>query len=265
MVMMKIEGPDGMLEAWAARPPSSTSKTPPGINAAPGVLLYTDAIGLRPQIAQMADRIASWGYTVLAPNVFYRSGSAQETSPLTDLRAPGARMKFFEEAIPRMESLTSDLSRADTDSYLAALRRLSGSDVVGVVGYCMGVRLAMRAAGDHSDTVKALAGFHGGGLVTDAADSPHLGLSTADAALLLRHADRDQSMPPEAMETIERACWESSVDLSQEVYRDAPHGYTMADTSMYDADAAARHFDEMRLHLDLNLRLRSVARGKEGR
>ena len=78
-------------------PPRRTSPAP-----GPGVLLFIDAIGLRPQIEQMADRIASWGYTVLAPNTLYRSGTAAETSPAGDLRAPGAREEFFEQVGPRL-------------------------------------------------------------------------------------------------------------------------------------------------------------------
>lgn len=265
MTMIEIEGPNGAIEAWLAKAAPSDAQEPAAVEAAaPAVLLYMDAIGLRPQIWEMSERIASWGYTVLAPNIFYRSGSARGTSPQTNLRAPGERKAYFTEAGPRMESLTRDLSRTDTALYLETLRRLSGSDHIGVVGYCMGVRLAMRAAGDHAQTVKVLGGFHGGGLVTDAVDSPHLSLSTARAALLLRHADHDPSMSPEAMVVIERTCRNASVALSQEVYQDAPHGYSMADTSMYDEGAAERHFEELRTHLNMYLRSETAERGDQG-
>ncbi len=201
----------------------------------------------------MADRIAGWGYVVLAPNVFYRSGTADETSPRNDLRQPGAREAFFGEAAPRMDALTSELSRADTANYIAALQELSGASSVAVNGYCMGVRLALRAAGDHPDVVRVATGFHGGALVTDAADSPHLSLRSARAAVMLRHGDDDPSMPPAAMAEIDRISRVAGVELSQDVYAGAPHGYSMSDTSMYDEAAAERHFGELRRWLDTRL------------
>lgn len=238
----------GEAEAWLARPRHAVGKTP-------GVLLFMDAIGLRPQIRQMADRIADWGYVVLAPNTFHRSGSAEATSPRGDLRSPGAREEFFTEAVPRMRALTSDLSRADTTAYLDALRSAEGvaEGPVGVIGYCMGARLALRAAGDHPDTVAAVGGFHGGGLVTEEADSPHLWLRSAKAHILLRHADQDPSMTPEQMDVLASTARSAGLSLDQEVYTGAPHGYSMTDTSMYDAKAAERHFEELREHFASHL------------
>ena len=248
MAELTIDGPDGPIEAWVA--------TPPDGGPAPGVLLVMDAIGLRPQIRAMADRFASWGYVVLAPNVFHRSGTAAETSPTTDLREPGAREAFFESVGPRMAALTPELSRQDTALYLDVLQ--GRDDVadgpVGVVGYCMGVRIALRAAGDHPERVAAVGGFHGGGLVTDQPDSPHLGLTTATARVLLRHADGDASMPPEHQQVIAETAAEHGVALDQGVYPGAPHGYSMADTAMYDEQAAERHATELRELLDSTLR-----------
>lgn len=248
MAELTIDGPDGTIEAWVATPPE-------GGSPAPGVLLVMDAIGLRPQIHAMAERFAAWGYVVLAPNVFHRSGSAAETSPSSDLREPGAREAFFDDVWPRMEALTSDLSRRDTALYLDVLQ--GRDDVadgpVAVVGYCMGVRIALRAAGDHPDRVAAVGGFHGGGLVTDEADSPHLGLETATARVLLRHADGDTSMPPEHQRTIAETAAAHGVDLDQDVYAGAPHGYSMADTSMYDERAARLHEEELRALLAATL------------
>lgn len=247
MAETTIDGPDGPLEAWLARALDG--------GPTPGLLLVMDAIGLRPQIHEMAERFASWGYTVLAPNVFHRSGTAAETSPTTGLREPGAREAFFEGVWPRMQALTPELSRHDMTLYLDALQ--ARDDVapgpVGIVGYCMGVRLALRAAGDHPDRVAAVAGFHGGGLVTGDADSPHLGLATTRARVLLRHADEDPSMPPHAQDAIAALASEHGVALDQAVYEGAPHGYSMADTSMYDERAARRHEEELRALLDATL------------
>ena len=228
---IEVETPDGPAEAYLT-------------GSGPGVLFYMDAIGLRPQIQVMCERIASWGYTVLAPNVFHRSGRAADVAPHEDLRQPGAREAFFADAMPRVQALTPELAGRDIPAYLAALREHCDDGPVGTVGYCMGARLAVRAATGHPD-VAAVGGFHGGGLVTDADDSPHLGLPRARAEFVFGHADHDRSMPPEAVETLGAALADAGLTATNEVYPGAGHGYTMSDTAVYDEAATERHFREL--------------------
>ena len=101
--------------------------------------------------------------------------------------------------------------------------------------------------------VVAVGGFHGGGLVTDAEDSPHRGLSTARAEFVFGHADHDRSMGPEAIETLGESLRAAGLTASNEVYEGAAHGYTMADTSVYDEAATERHFEELRALLTRTL------------
>jgi carboxymethylenebutenolidase len=240
----------GRAEAYVARPQQESA------GDAPGVLFFMDAIGLRPRIAEMAQRIAEWGYVVLAPNVFHRDGRADDLAPTGDLTQAGDREEFFSKhAMPRVRALTSDLAEADIPAYLEALRGLPGvaAGPVGTTGYCMGARLAVRAAGLDPGVV-AVGGFHGGGLVTDAPDSPHLGLARARAEFVFGHADNDRSMPPEAIATLGEALSEAGLTASNEVYVGAAHGYSMSDTSMYDEQATERHFEELRGLLDRTLR-----------
>jgi carboxymethylenebutenolidase len=238
--------PDGEAEAHLA--------TAPGGAPAPGVLFVIDAIGLRPRIEEMADRIASWGYTVLAPNVFYRDGSAADVAPKADLREPGNREAFMGEAMQRVRGLTPDLLARDLPAYLAALRSRPevAGEGVGVTGYCMGARIAIRAAGIDPGVV-AVGGWHGGGLVTDDPDSPHLALATARAGFAFGHASNDGSMPPEAVEALGAALAEAGLDAVNEVFP-GPHGYSMSDTAMYDEESAERHFASLRALLDARLR-----------
>lgn len=220
----------------------------------PGVLLCADAFGLRPQIAAMCDRIASWGYVVLAPHLFHRSGSVAELAPTKDLRDPDARAQAFAQAMPRIAELTVPRLAHDLPAYLATLRandRANGSRV-GVVGYCMGARLAVRAAGLDQDVV-AVGGFHGGGLVTDADDSPHASIAQSHAEYVFGHADRDRSMTPEQVAALGEALVAAGRPASNEIYPDAPHGYTMADTSSYQEEGAERHYRELHALLDRTL------------
>jgi carboxymethylenebutenolidase len=238
MQLVEIPVPSGTTQAHVSRPASGSG---------PGVLFFMDAIGVRPQIAQMCDRIASWGYVVVAPNVFHREGDVDAVRPHDDLREPGAREAFFEQAMPRVGRLTADLALPDIAAYTSYLRDLDSvtDGPMGTTGYCMGARLAVRAASAHSEEYAACGGFHGGGLVTDDADSPHLGLSHARAEFVFGHADHDGSMPPEAVATLGATLASHDLTVSNAVYPDAPHGYSMADTSMYQEAGAERHFREL--------------------
>jgi carboxymethylenebutenolidase len=237
---LELAMPDGTAEAYLT-------------GSGPGVLFCIDAIGLRPQIERMADRIAEWGYTVLAPNVLYRSGTAAETSPDGHLIAPGAREAFFKTTPPRLAALTPDRIASDARVYLAALRERAGSTAVGVVGYCLGARLAVRTACLDQDVV-ACAGFHGGGLATEDPDSPHVGLPHARAEFVFGHADHDRGMQPDAVERLGRALDAAGLTATNEVYPDAPHGYSMNDTSMYQAVGAERSFRELEALLERTLK-----------
>lgn len=241
--MIEIAAADGTAEAYLA--------TPGGEGPWPGVLFFIDAIGLRPQIESMADRIASWGYAVLAPNLFYRLGSAAALAPTSDLRLPGEREKFFATVGPRITTPAADLQR-DISAYLAAMRGLAEiSDTpIGTTGYCMGARLATWAAGQHSDDVAACGGFHGGRLVSDGPTSPHLSLATARASFVYGFADNDGSMPADAIAVFEAALHAAGLTAKSSVYEGCVHGYTMADTSMYSEAGAERHYRELRELLD---------------
>jgi carboxymethylenebutenolidase len=241
MTLIEIEAAEGTAQAWLSRP----AETEP---ARPGVLMFIDAFGLRPRIYEMADRIAGWGYVVLAPNVFYRNGTVEDVAPKVDLTLPEERQKVFAEIRPRIDALTAERVLPDIACYVSALQAQEGvaAGPVAVVGYCMGARLAVRAAGAHPDDVAAVGGFHGGGLVTDAPDSPHRALATARAEFAFGHADQDPSMSPEAVEALGKALADAGLVAINEVYPGAPHGYTMSDTAMYDETAAERHFSALR-------------------
>ena len=238
--MLSISTSDGVAEAIVATPPRGTGA---------GVLFFMDAFGLRPRIEEMAAQIASWGYVVLVPNVFYRDGTVSELAPQGDLTTPAGREAFWQVAGARIEHLTTEMVVRDNDAYLTALRSLPGvvvSGPVGVVGFCMGARLAIRAAGRHPDLVAACAGFHGGRLVTDAPDSPHRELATARAEFVFGHADNDGSMTGQDSADLGAALAAAGLTASNEIYEGAPHGYTMADTASWNEPAFVRAFSNLR-------------------
>jgi carboxymethylenebutenolidase len=244
--LIEVPVPDGTAEAWVSRPDDGTH---------PGVLLFMDAFGIRPQIHEMAERIAGWGYVVLAPNVFHRAGTVADLEPSVDLRKPEEREHAIRSAMGRVGALTPDLAERDVPAYVDALRSLPGvaDGPIGVTGYCMGARLAVRAACLRPDVVAACGGFHGGGLATDDDQSPHRGLPHAKAAFCFGHADHDKSMGPQAIARLDEALDDAGLEHVTEVYAGAPHGYTMADTSSYDEAAAERHYAALEDLLDRTL------------
>jgi carboxymethylenebutenolidase len=248
-MLITVPAAEGSAEAIVARPAA-------GEGDFPGVIFYMDAFGLRPRIEEMAQRIADWGYVVLAPNVFYREGSIAELAPAGDMTTHEGRTAAGKVAFPRVGRLTSAKAEPDIDAWVSALRALEGVKAghIGTTGYCMGARLAVRTANEHPEAVVACGGFHGGGLATDDGDSPHLGLSKARARFVFGHADHDPSMAPEAVARLGKALADSGLEASNEIYEGAPHGYTMADTSAYHHEATERHFEELRALLDSTLK-----------
>ncbi|WP_329213329.1 dienelactone hydrolase family protein [Streptomyces sp. NBC_01485] len=230
-----IRTEDGVADAYLAHSGDGTPR--------PGVLLYQDAFGLRPHLRAMADRLAEAGYTVLVPNVFYRHGRAPvvEMPEFIDFRA---RPEIFETLYPLMLSLTPELVERDAGAYLRWLEEseLVADGPVALTGYCMGARLVMWTAGAYPDRVAAAAGFHGGGLATDAPDSPHLSAGRITAEVYFGHADNDQALPPEQIERFADALTAAGVRHTCEVYTGAHHGYTQADTVAYDEAGAERHW-----------------------
>ncbi|MCX6499127.1 MAG: dienelactone hydrolase family protein [Arthrobacter sp.] len=248
-MLIEIPAADGTAEALVARPST-------GAGPFPGVILYMDAFGLRPRIQDMAQRIADWGYVVLAPNVFYRDGNVSELAPTTDMTTPEGREAAGAAAFPRVGHLGTDKALPDIDAWVHALSGLDGvaPGPIGVTGYCMGARLAVRTATTHPDVVAACGGFHGGGLATGTPDSPHLGLGDARARFVFGHADHDQSMDNDAVARLGDALDAAGLEATNEVYAGAPHGYSMADTSVFHPEATERHFRELRELLDGTLK-----------
>ena len=227
-----IEAPDGVADAYLT--------LPDGGERHPGVLFIMDAYGLRPRIEEMADRIAGRGYVVLAPNVFYRAGRSP-VIPLPDFSDEAARGEFFGQVRPLMAELTPERIAADGAAYLDELAKHADGPVA-ITGYCMGVRLGIRISAAHPDRVAALAGFHGGGLVTDDTYSPHKAVGSLRAELYLGHADNDRSNSPEQIAALDTVLDGAGVTHTTEVYAGAAHGYTMSDTPAYDEPATERHF-----------------------
>ncbi len=202
-----------------------------------------DGLGIRPAMLEIGERLASHGYFVLLPDLFYRSGPYAPMNPHTVFTDPEQRKilmeKFFAPATPA--NIMSD-TRAFLD-YLAAEPDAKAA-LIGTTGYCMGGLMSLTAAGTYPDRIVAAASYHGGRLATDAPDSPHRLAPKIKARVYVAGAVEDASFPDDMKGRLEEALTSAGVDHRIETYP-AKHGWVFRDMPVYDAAAAERHWQTM--------------------
>jgi carboxymethylenebutenolidase len=225
---------------------------PSGKGPWPAVLVFMDGLGIRPAMLELGERLATYGYYVLLPDLFYRSGPYEPMDPHTVFSDPDKRKvlmeKFFAPATPA--NIMSD-TRAFLE-YLAAQPQVKPGGI-GTTGYCMGGLMSLTAAGTYPAQIVAAASYHGGRLATDAPDSPHLLAPKMRARVYVAGAIEDQSFPDDMKERLEQALSQAGVDHKIETYQ-ARHGWVFRDTPVYDAAAAERHWHSMTALFDAKLR-----------
>ena len=216
--------------------------TPEGHGPWPGVILYMDAFGIRPGMVGMAAHVATQGYVVLLPDLFYRFGPYGPLDPKEVLKGD------FRAAVgPLMASTDNHKAARDTESFIAHLdgRPDVSAAGIGTVGFCMGGGMAVTAAATYPDRIAAAASFHGGNLATDQPTSPHLQLDKVKAEVYVAIADNDRSCPPEMALRFEAALDAAGVRHRTELYEGKHHGWMKPDLPVYDAEAAERGWGEL--------------------
>jgi carboxymethylenebutenolidase len=203
----------------------------PASGSHPGVLIWPDAFGLRPAMRTIGRRLAADGYSVLVPNPFYRAAKAPVFDDIStfDFQNPADRAKLQ----PLMASMTvPGAVESDAAAYIAFLDaqpQVDTSRKIGTQGYCMGGRLVVITAAAVPDRVGAGASFHGGGLVTDKADSPHLLAPKIKARMYFAIASNDDQRQPDAKDKLKEAFASAHVPAEVEVYPGAMHGWCVPD------------------------------------
>jgi carboxymethylenebutenolidase len=224
---------DGTVGCWIHRPEDERTL--------PGVLLWADAFNVRPGMHDMAARLAGLGYVVFMPELFHRMGA----------QAPFDSVKVFagDEAergrlFAAIRGYTHEQALADAAVFVRALRAQPGvaAGPIATMGYCMGGRLAFMLAGAQPDDVAAAASIHGGGLVTDAEDSPHLAAPRIKARLYFGVADNDPSCTPDAQAKLVQALATNHVRFTMDVFTGARHPFAVPDLGPYVRHAAELHW-----------------------
>jgi carboxymethylenebutenolidase len=206
----------------------------------PVILFYMDAPAIREELRDMARRLATSGYYVMLPNLYYRAG-VMELGPLpADPESP-ERKRMFE----LMASINIPLVMEDSKALLAFADRQAAArgDRVGSVGYCMSGRYAINAATHFPDRVKAAASIYGTHLATDQPDSPHLAAGKTRAELYFACAETDIYAPMEVIEKVRQAMQGANAEV--EIYPGTHHGFAFPKRPVYDRDAAERHWERL--------------------
>jgi carboxymethylenebutenolidase len=223
--------PDGTADCYFVHPASGT---------APGVLVWPDIFGLRPAFRTMGKRLAESGYSVLVVNPFYRV----KKSPTAEKGAATP----IPELLPLAQALNETTQMTDAKAFIAWLDRqasVAKNKKVGTQGYCMGGPIAFRTAAAVPDRVGAIASFHGGGLVTNMPNSPHLQASKTKAQLLIAIAANDDMQRPDEKNVLKDTFAKSNQPAEIEVYTGAAHGWCPPDSGVYNEPQAEKAWSRL--------------------
>jgi len=228
---VNIKTPDGTADCYFVHPSSGT---------APAVLVWPDIFGLRPAFRQMGKRLAESGYSVLVVNPFYRTKKA----PTAD--AGGGTP--IDQVRPLAQTLNENTQMTDAKAFIGWLDQQSSvakNRKVGTQGYCMGGPMAFRTAAAVPDRVGGVASFHGGGLVTDKPNSPHLQASKTKAQFLIAIASNDDARSPNDKTVMKETFEKAGLPAEIEVYENAAHGWCPPDSRVYNEAQAEKAWSRL--------------------
>jgi carboxymethylenebutenolidase len=238
-----IKTPDGVADAYFVHPAKGKF---------PAVLIWPDIFGLRPAFKQMATRLAESGYAVLVINPFYRTQRAPTAPEHPDFNDPATRQALMALAGSLNPQTAATDAKAFVD-FLDAQPAVDKTRKIGTTGYCMGGPFVFRTAAALPNRIGAGATFHGGGLVTDAPDSPHLLIPQMKAHFLIAIAANDDQKQPQAKDVLRAAFAKAHLPAEIEVYAGTMHGWCPPDSHVYDHDQAEKAWSRLLVLLNTSL------------
>lgn len=209
----------------------------------PVILFFMDAPGIREELRDMARRIASAGYYVVLPNLYYRRG-VLELADLPPLPEAEARARMFD----LMGSINIGMVMEDADALLDFAGRdpAASPGAAGAIGYCMSGQYAINVAARHPERIACAASLYGVQLVTDRPDSPHLAAQRSRAELYFACAEHDTYAPLEMVEALDASLKDGPVNAEVEIYPGVHHGFAFPQRgAVYDKPAAERHWERL--------------------
>jgi carboxymethylenebutenolidase len=228
---VNVTTPDGAADCYFVHPASG---------ATAGVLVWPDIFGLRPAFRQMGKRLAESGYSVLVVNPFYRAKKAPT--------AEAGAATPIDKVRPLAQGLNETTHMTDAKAFIAWLdgqSSVSKTRKIGTQGYCMGGPIAFRTAAAVPDRVGAVASFHGGGLVTDTPNSPHLAAAKSKAQFLIAIAANDDERSPKDKDILKETFAKAALPAEIEVYAGAAHGWCPPDSHVYNEPQAEKAWSRL--------------------
>lgn len=225
-----IQSPDGPIDSYLFTSPLADLT----------VIFYCDAGGIRPGMFKMARQLADLGYSVLMPNLYHRHGDYQPFDTATVFSDPDEQARLM----AMIASLKVSEAMHDTQVCLDYLQQAFANRQIGVLGYCMGGRLALNAAG-HFSELTAAASIHGGSLATDDPDSPHLKADQIKSKLYLGVASVDPFFSEAEQARLCESLDQAKVDYQLKVYPDTQHGFAVVDMPVYEPISTAQHWQDL--------------------
>ncbi len=232
---VEIVTPAGVMDTFVTHPERN--------GPFPVIFFYMDAPGIREELRDMARRLATVGYTVILPNLYYRAGTGT-TLEQSRIREEGPER---ERMWHLMYSLSNALVMDDTRALFAFIdeQPFARADRIGCVGYCMSGQYVFTAAAEFPDRIAAMASLYGVGLVTDRPDSPHLRADRIAAEMYFGCAEVDSYAPPEVVDELERTLAATNTAFEVERYPRTEHGFAFPKRPAYDKAAAERHWERL--------------------
>ena len=232
---VEVTTPDGVADCYLVHPAAGEH---------PAVLVWPDILGLRPAFRAMGKRLAQSGYSVLVVNPFYRDAR----SPVVGEGASFGQPETRDIVLPLAGHLNAETHFTDARAFVGFLDQQAAVDTgrkIGTTGYCMGGPMVMRTVAAVPDRLGAGATFHGGGLATDADDSPHLLIPNTTAQMLHCVAANDDEGNPEAKNMLREAYAAAGISAEIEVYEGTLHGWCPPDSQVYNESQAERAWSRL--------------------
>ena len=234
--ILDIPTDDGSMETFICRPERGAPRPP--------VLMLMDAPGIRDELYDMARRLATVGYSVLLPNLYYRSGRDTKFGPdvLVKESAEWIRMRSIRTALmipPVMEDVAAMIAFVDKNPDMAR----PGS--LGVHGYCMSGPFALAAAARYPDRIAAAASFYGTWIVSGAEESPHLSLAKIKGEAYISCAEIDDLAPLPMVAELQKLFDAAGTRGEIEIHPGVHHGFAFPQRAIYDKPAAERHWERL--------------------
>ena len=232
---VEVATADGVADCYFVHPSS-------GSHAA--VIIWPDILGLRPAFRAMGKRLAQSGYSVLVVNPFYRDAR----SPVVEEGASFGTPEVRNHVLPMARNLNADTHFTDSLAMVSWLDQQGAVDTsrkIGTTGYCMGGPMVMRNMAAVPGRMGAGATFHGGGLATDADNSPHLLIPAMRASMLHCVAENDDENDPEAKDTLRQSYAAAGISAEIEVYEGTLHGWCPPDSQVYNEVQAERAWSRL--------------------